>query len=67
VNYHILGEPGMSYVICEKRKGNPKVNVEVCKRKCKSAYQCKPYNDYLGITQALHEEKDHVQDRLIPA
>ena len=52
----------MSYIICEKRKGNPKVNVEVCRRKCKHADQCKPYNDYLSIAQTLGEEKDALQN-----
>jgi len=51
----------MSYIICEKRKGNPKVNVEVCRRKCKHADQCKSYREYLGIAQALHGGKGHLR------
>ncbi len=52
----------MSYIICEKRKGNPKVNVEVCRRKCKYADQCKPYKEYLGIAQALPGGKGNLQN-----
>jgi len=37
----------MAYIICEKRKGNPKVNVEVCRRKCKFMEECKSYMKYL--------------------
>jgi len=51
----------MSYIICGKRKGNPKVNVEVCRRKCKHADQCKSYREYLGIAQALHGGKGHLR------
>ncbi len=52
----------MSYIICEKRKGNPKVNVEVCRRKCKYADQCRPYKEYLDIAQALQGEKGNLQN-----
>ena len=40
----------MPYIVCEKRKGNPKVNVEVCRRKCKFTEECKPYNRYLDTS-----------------
>ena len=52
----------MSYIICGKRKGNPKVNVEVCRRKCKYADQCKPYKDYLDIAQALPAARANVRN-----
>jgi len=55
----------MSYIICGKRKGNPKVNVEVCRRKCKHANQCKSYKEYLGIAQTLQEEKDNLRNHRI--
>ena len=41
----------MPYIICEKRKGNPKVNVEVCQRKCKFMEQCKAYQNYLKASE----------------
>jgi len=37
----------MAYIVCEKRRGQPKVNVEVCRRKCKFAEECKSYGSYL--------------------
>jgi len=40
----------MPYIVCEKRKGNPKVNVEVCRRKCKFVEECVPYRQYLKAT-----------------
>lgn len=52
----------MSYIVCGKRKGSPKVNVEVCRRKCKHADQCKPYKEYLGIAQALPTEKGNLRN-----
>ncbi|NIS60951.1 MAG: hypothetical protein GTO13_09690 [Proteobacteria bacterium] len=55
----------MSYIICEKRKGNPKVNVEVCRRKCKHASQCKPYNEYLGIGQTLQGAKGGLRNHSV--
>jgi len=57
----------MSYIVCGKRKGSPKVNVEVCRRKCKHADQCKPYKEYLGIAQALTAEKGPIRNhRMLP-
>ena len=38
----------MSYLICEKRKGSQKVHVEVCKRKCKLAEECKPFKEFMN-------------------
>ena len=38
----------MPYVVCDKRKGNPKINVEVCRKKCEFAEECKAYNSYLS-------------------
>ena len=37
----------MPYIVCEKRKGNPRVNVEVCRRKCKFTEECSSYRRYL--------------------
>ncbi len=50
----------MSYIICGKRKGSPKVNVEVCRRKCKHSEQCKPYREYLDVAQVLPSGKGNV-------
>jgi hypothetical protein len=38
----------MSYVVCEKRKGNPKVHIEVCRKKCKSVEECKTYKEFMA-------------------
>ena len=37
----------MSYLVCDKRKGSPKVHVEVCRRKCKLTDQCKNYKQFV--------------------
>jgi len=37
----------MSYLICDKRKGSPKIHIEVCKRKCKLALECKTYKEFI--------------------
>lgn len=37
----------MNYLICDKRKGNPKIHIEVCKRKCKLIAECKTYKEHL--------------------
>jgi hypothetical protein len=55
----------MSYIICGKRKGNPKVNVEVCRRKCKHAEQCKPYQEYLDVAQILPQGKGNLGNHRI--
>jgi hypothetical protein len=55
----------MSYIICGKRKGNPKVNVEVCRRKCKYAEQCKPYQEYLDVAQILPQGKGNLGNHRI--
>jgi hypothetical protein len=37
----------MSYLICDKRKGSPKVHIEVCRRKCKLIQECKAYKEFV--------------------
>jgi hypothetical protein len=37
----------MSYLICDKRKGSPKIHVEVCRRKCKLIQECKTYKEFV--------------------
>lgn len=34
-----------TYITCAKRKGNPKVPVEVCLHTCKHRHKCKPIYD----------------------
>ena len=36
----------MSYLVCEKRKGSPKIHIEVCQRKCKLAQECKSFKEF---------------------
>jgi hypothetical protein len=36
----------MSYLVCDKRKGNPKIHVEVCRRKCKLVQECKSFKEF---------------------
>jgi len=40
------GDSKMSYLICDKRKGSPKIHVEVCRRKCKLIQECKAYKEF---------------------
>ena len=47
----------MAYIICDKRRGNPKINVEVCRRKCEFTEECKSYGKYLK-TIAMEEPLD---------
>ncbi len=37
----------MNYLICDKRKGSPKIHIEVCKRKCKLFTECKTYKEHI--------------------
>jgi hypothetical protein len=37
----------MSYLICDKRKGSPKIHIEVCKRKCKLVHECKTFKEFV--------------------
>ncbi len=37
----------MSYLVCDKRKGSPKIHVEVCRRKCKLLNECKSYKEFV--------------------
>jgi hypothetical protein len=45
------GDLGMSYVICDKRKGSPKIHVEVCRRKCKLIQECKTYKEFVDNSE----------------
>jgi len=38
----------MSYLICDKRKGSPKIHIEVCRRKCKLLQECKTYKEFVN-------------------
>jgi hypothetical protein len=38
----------MAYIVCEKRRGNPKINVEVCQRKCEFTEECTAYQKHLA-------------------
>ncbi len=38
----------MSYLICDKRKGSPKIHIEVCRRKCKLVQECKTYKEFIN-------------------
>jgi hypothetical protein len=41
------GDARVSYLICDKRKGSPKIHVEVCRRKCKLIQECKTYKEFV--------------------
>lgn len=45
------GDPKMSYIICNKRKGSPKIHVEVCRRKCKFLNECKVYKEFMNNSE----------------
>jgi hypothetical protein len=45
------GDLGMSYLICDKRKGSPKIHVEVCRRKCKLIQECKTYKEFVDNSE----------------
>jgi len=51
--FKVKGDLKMSYLICDKRKGNPKIHIEVCKRKCKLINECKTYKEFVNN----HEKK----------
>ena len=38
----------MSYLVCDKRKGSPKIHIEVCRRKCKEVHECKTYKEFVN-------------------
>ena len=42
------GDLKMSYLVCDKRKGSPKIHVEVCRRKCKLAQECKTFKEFVN-------------------
>jgi hypothetical protein len=42
------GDLKMSYLICDKRKGSPKIHIEVCRRKCKLIRECKTYKEFVN-------------------
>ena len=41
----------MSYLICDKRKGSPKIHIEVCRRKCKLVQECKTYKEFVDTLE----------------
>jgi hypothetical protein len=45
------GDLRMSYLVCDKRKGSPKIHVEVCRRKCKLIQECKTYKDFVDNSE----------------
>ncbi len=53
----------MPYIVCEKRKGNPRVNVEVCRRKCKFTEECSSYRRYLIKAATMVDESPIAEGR----
>jgi hypothetical protein len=45
------GDFQMSYLVCDKRKGSPKIHVEVCRRKCKLIQECKTYKEFVDSSE----------------
>jgi len=45
------GDLRMSYLVCDKRKGSPKIHVEVCRRKCKLIQGCKTYKEFVDNSE----------------
>ncbi len=45
------GDSRMSYLVCDKRKGSPKIHVEVCRRKCKLIQECKTYKEFVDTSE----------------
>jgi hypothetical protein len=45
------GDSRMSYLVCDKRKGSPKIHVEVCRRKCKLIQECKTYKEFVDNSE----------------
>jgi len=45
------GDLRMSYLVCDKRKGSPKIHVEVCRRKCKLIQECKTYKEFVDNSE----------------
>ncbi len=45
------GDLQMSYLVCDKRKGSPKIHVEVCRRKCKLIQECKTYKEFVDSSE----------------
>jgi hypothetical protein len=43
--------PKMSYLTCDKRKGSPKIHIEVCRRKCKLVQECKIYKEFVDNSE----------------
>jgi hypothetical protein len=38
----------MSYLTCDKRKGSPKIHIQVCEKKCKQVQECKTYKEFVN-------------------
>jgi hypothetical protein len=49
-HYYLVNDKGdlkMSYLVCEKRKGSPKIHIEVCRRKCRLVNECKRFKEFV--------------------
>jgi hypothetical protein len=43
------------YIVCQKKRNNPRMDVRVCQKKCNWKEDCKPYISYHKI---LVQDKD---------
>jgi len=56
------GMEGTQFLYCQTRKGQPRVNIEVCLTKCKKAKKCKPLKDYQATGDPTEGKTDLIID-----
>ena len=44
-----------AYIVCQKKRNAPRMNVQVCQKKCSSKQECKEYLSYLKVLVKQNE------------
>ncbi len=55
--------PEVSFIICRKRKNQPKVSPSICEQRCQRMKGCREYFDYLQPAMFSRSEKRDAKGR----
>jgi len=55
------------YIVCHRKRNNPRMDVRICQKKCRSQDDCKEYLSYLKISVQNRNEPLSIGSPSMPA
>ena len=47
-----------SYIVCHKKRNNPRMDVRICQKKCDLKDDCQEYQEYISFHKIAIQSKD---------